>query len=142
MRTFTEADLQRAFNDAETDTAAHFDGRTCSLEDKNGNAACPLCHFRARVKIALGIRPALPHESSLTGESARPQDELSSAVEHGMDGTVTVRAASKGTGLRIERRVPSALADSARAKLLAVLGKASDAILRDPDAKAWSGGTD
>lgn len=47
--------LQIAFDLAEHDTSSHFEGRTCSMENKDGKSECPICYFRLRTKHHLGL---------------------------------------------------------------------------------------
>lgn len=48
-------DMNAAFLAAETETAEHFDGKTCSLETTAGEHECPICHFAIQVRKELGI---------------------------------------------------------------------------------------
>lgn len=47
--------LQAASDKAEQDTATRYNSQTCSLQDVDGNHTCPICYFRQRVKVYLGI---------------------------------------------------------------------------------------
>jgi len=51
----TLSQIQAAFDKAEQETADHFKGQTCSMIDRDGYHACPICHFRRLVKVHLGI---------------------------------------------------------------------------------------
>lgn len=42
--------LEFAFNVAECRVAEQFNGRTCSMKNKDGNDDCPICWFRAETK--------------------------------------------------------------------------------------------
>jgi len=42
--------LTTAFDIAEQHTANQFDGKTCTMHDKNGDDVCPICYFRIEVK--------------------------------------------------------------------------------------------
>lgn len=56
--------LQKAFNQAEDDTAVMFESKTCSMEDKDGEHRCPICYFRERVKFHLCDMGVVPTERS------------------------------------------------------------------------------
>ncbi len=47
--------LNDAFTKAEQETATHFDGATCSMPTIDGDETCPICYFRGRVKVHLGL---------------------------------------------------------------------------------------
>jgi len=51
--TVTFEELCQIFARAEHDTAAYFDGRTCSLLNKDGRHECPICYFSREVHKAL-----------------------------------------------------------------------------------------
>ena len=51
--TVTFEELHEIFLLAETLTAAQFDGRTCSLLNKDGRHECPICYFSGEVHKAL-----------------------------------------------------------------------------------------
>ncbi len=47
--------LRQIFDTAETETAAEFEGRTCSMLNRYGEETCPICYFRQRVKEHLRL---------------------------------------------------------------------------------------
>lgn len=51
----TPAQLERVFDLAEQKTAEQFGAEMCAMMNRNGNHECPICYFRARVKIELGL---------------------------------------------------------------------------------------
>ena len=57
--TLTLEQLQTAFDRAEDETAAHFNGQTCSMKNVDGNHECPICYFRMQVKHLLGLPSAM-----------------------------------------------------------------------------------
>lgn len=47
--------FQEAFMKAEVEASEHFEGKTCSLENKNGQHECPMCYLSIRIKHHLGL---------------------------------------------------------------------------------------
>lgn len=46
----TAAILREASSEAENQVAAHFNGETCSMVNKDGQGECPICSFTLRFR--------------------------------------------------------------------------------------------
>jgi hypothetical protein len=59
--------LNQAFDKAEQETADQYRGHTCTMTDKDDNDTCPICYFRQRVKVHLGLMaPVAPEGHGAT----------------------------------------------------------------------------
>src|SRR3990167_5858541 len=72
--------LNRAFDIAEQETSDWFNGQTCSMENRRGESECPICFFRRRAKIILGLGSAWPKEHNADNPPERKAQVMTTDI--------------------------------------------------------------